>query len=79
MDFQQNIQRKIAEKRPISHNKLANNILQLETNIKVESMQFQGLQRKVKETTINLITGKYKRKKRFGKSITNKPPYMFLQ
>lgn len=73
------IQRKIAEKRRISHNKLANNILQLGTNIKVETMQFQGLQKKAKETTTNPVTGKYKRKKRFGKSISNKAPAMLLR
>lgn len=72
------IQRKIAEKRRISHNKLANTILQLGTDIKVEAMQFQGLQKKAKETTINPITGKYKCKKRFGKSISNKAPAMLL-
>jgi hypothetical protein len=41
-------------------------------------MNFKGLQLRAKETTINDKTGKYNRKKRFGKSLANKAPSLFL-
>ncbi|MDL0421944.1 transposase, partial [Caldibacillus thermoamylovorans] len=72
------IQRKIASKRKQDHEKLANYILSLGNDIKVETMSFQGLQARAKETTINEKTGNYNKKKRFGKSIANKAPSMLL-
>ena len=41
-------------------------------------MNYKGLQARAKETTINKKTGKYNKKKRFGKSLANKAPSMFL-
>jgi len=41
-------------------------------------MIYKGLQIKAKEITINEKTGKYNRKKRFGKSLANKAPSLFL-
>lgn len=72
------IQRKIVSKRRQDHEKLANYILSLGNDIKVETMSFQGLQARAKETTINEKTGNYNKKKRFGKSIANKAPSMLL-
>lgn len=72
------MQRKIADKRKQSHEKLANHILSLGNEIKVEKMNFQGLQKRAKETTINEKTGRYNKKKRFGKSLANKAPAMLL-
>lgn len=72
------IQRKIADIRKQSHNKLANHILSLGNEIYVETMNYKGLQSKSKETTINEKTGRYNKKKRFGKSLANKAPSMFL-
>lgn len=72
------IQRKIADKRKQSHNKLANHLLSLGLDIRVEQMNFQGLQRKAKETTINEKTGKINAKKRYGKSIANRAPAMLI-
>ncbi len=72
------IQRKIASKRRQDHEKLANYILSLGNDIKLETMSFRGLQARSKETTINEKTGKYNKKKRFGKSIANKAPSMLL-
>ena len=40
-------------------------------------MSFSGLQKRVKKTEKN-SEGKFKRKKRFGKSLGNKAPSMFL-
>ena len=68
----------MVEKRKQSHNKLANHLLSLSLDIRVEQMSFKGLQRKSKETTVNERTGKINRKKRFGKSIANRAPAMFI-
>ena len=73
------IQRRIANKRKKSHEELANYILSLGNIIKVEIMHFNGLQRKAKETTINEKTGRYNKKKRFGKSLANKAPAKLLE
>ncbi|WP_425203633.1 RNA-guided endonuclease TnpB family protein [Priestia megaterium] len=72
------LQRKVAAKRKQSHEQLANYILTLGDNVKVEQMNYKGLQAKAKETTINEKTGKFNKKKRFGKSLANKAPSMFL-
>ena len=72
------IQRKQADIRKQSHEKLANHILNLGDKIYVEDMNYKGLQARAKETTINKKTGKYNKKKRFGKSLANKAPSMFL-
>lgn len=72
------LQRTIADKRKQSHNKLANKILTLGLDVRVETMNFKGLQRKAKETTFNKKTGKTNRKKRFGKSLANRAPGMLI-
>lgn len=63
--------------RKYQHECLANYILSLGNKIYVEKMSFSGLQRRAKKTEKN-DKGKYKRKKRFGKSIANKAPSMLL-
>jgi hypothetical protein len=73
------IQRKIAEKRKQSHNILANNILKIGTIVKVENMNFKGLQKRSKKTEISKKTRKLKRKKRFGKSISNRAPALLIE
>ena len=72
------LQRKQREIRKQSHNRLANYVLTLGNDIKVETMSYKGLQAKTKKTTISKKTGKFNRKKRFGKSLANKAPSMFL-
>jgi len=72
------LQRKQREIRKQSHNRLANYILTLGNDIKVETMSYKGLQARVKNTTISKKTGRINRKKRFGKSLANKAPSMFL-
>ena len=72
------IQRKQADIRKQSHNKLANYLLSLGDEFYVETMNFKGLQKQAKNTTVNEKTGKFNKKKRFGKSISNKAPSMFL-
>lgn len=70
--------RKLKVKRKIAHEKLANEILALGSDIRVEIMRFQSLQKRAKNTTRNKKNGKINRKKRFGKSISNRAPAMFL-
>ena len=70
--------RKIAAQRKMSHEKLANDILALGSDIRVETMRFQSLQKRAKKTTRNTKNGKLNRKKRFGKSIANHAPAMLL-
>ena len=72
------IQRKQADIRKQSHNKLANRIVSLGNEVYVETMNYKGLQKRSGETTINKKTGKFNKKKRFGKSLANKAPSMFL-
>ena len=69
--------RKQKEIRKQSHNRLANYVLTLGNDIKVETMNYNELQKRRKETTINK-DGKINKKKRFGKSLANKAPSMFL-
>lgn len=69
--------RKQADVRKYQHECLANQIISLGDNIYVETMNFQGLAKKSTKTEKN-DRGKFKRKKRFGKSIANRAPSMLL-
>ena len=73
------IQRKIADKRRQSHNILANSILETGTTVKVEKMNFKGLQKRSNKTEISEKTGKFKKKKRFGKSLLNRAPASLIE
>ena len=70
--------RKVADKRRLAHNQLANHILSLGLDVRVETMNFKGLQAKAKKTEVSEKTGRFKRKKRFGKSLANRAPSMLL-
>jgi hypothetical protein len=70
--------RKQADIRSQDHNILANEIISQCDTVKVETMCFKGLQKRAKETKISETKGKFIRKKRFGKSLANKAPSMFL-
>jgi len=69
--------RKQADVREYQHQLLSNYILSLGNKIKVEEMNFKGLQKRSKKTEKN-DKGKFKRKKRFGKSLANKAPAKLL-
>ena len=71
------LERKNAAIRKYQHNCLANAILAMGDEVYVETMSYKGLQRRAKETTVD-EKGRYKKKKRFGKSLANKAPAMFL-
>ena len=72
------IHRKLRINRSISHEILANFIISLGTDIRVETLNIQGWQKKAKKTTINKKNGKINKKKRFGKSILNNAPSLLL-
>jgi hypothetical protein len=69
--------RKQADIRNLQHQQLSNYILSLGDMIYVEDMNFKGLQARVKKTEKN-DKGKFKKKKRFGKSLANKAPAKLL-
>lgn len=69
--------RKQVDVRKYQHECLANYIISLGNNIFVEQMNFSGLQKRAKNTEKN-DNGKFKRKKRFGKSLANRAPAMLL-
>ena len=72
------LQRKQACIRKQSHEKLANTLLSLGNRILVETMQFQGLQKRAKKTNKDK-NGRFNKKKRFGKSLGNKAPAMLIE
>ena len=69
--------RKQADIRKYQHECLANYIISLGDNIHVETMNYSGLQRRAKKTEKD-EKGRFRRKKRFGKSLANKAPAMLL-
>lgn len=71
------LQRKNADIRKYQHIRLANYILSLGSEIYVEDMNYRAMQRRARKTEKNK-NGRFKRKKRFGKSLANKAPSMFL-
>ena len=73
------IHRKLRINRSISHEILANFIISLGTDVRVETLNIQGWQKKAKKTTTNKKNGKINKKKRFGKSILNNAPSLLLE
>lgn len=69
--------RKESDIRKYQHECLANEIISLGDKIYVENMNFQGLQKRAKKTEKN-EKGKFKKKKRFGKSLGNRAPAMLI-
>ena len=70
--------RKQSDVRKYQHECLANQIIELGDTIYVETMNFSGLAKRSTKTERN-DKGKFKRKKRFGKSIANRAPSMLLE
>ena len=70
--------RQQAEVRKRQHTELANHLLSLGDRFYVEDMEWPALTHRAKETAISEKTGRYKRKKRFGKSVANKAPAMLI-
>lgn len=72
------LMRKQKDTRKYQHECLANYVASLGNVAYVEDMNFRALQRRSKETT-KTKTGRYRCKKRFGKSLANRAPAMFLE
>ncbi|MER1985923.1 MAG: RNA-guided endonuclease TnpB family protein [Solibacillus sp.] len=72
------IHRQNAAKRKQAHEQLANFILSLGSDIRVEKMNLRGLQKRAQNTTRHRQNGRINRKKRFGKVISNRAPALFL-
>ena len=72
------LQRKTAANREYAHNEDINELRSLGNELIIETMDIRSLQKKAKETTVNEKTGKFNKKKRFGKSILNRSPGYFI-
>lgn len=75
----QNLHRILAENRKYAHNEDINTIRSRCDDAFIETMSFQGLKKRAKETTINEKTGKINKKKRYGKSILNRSPAYYVK
>ena len=71
------LERKNADIRKYEHTCMANHILALGSEVYIEEMNFKGLQSRAKETKLDK-NGRIARKKRFGKSLANRAPSMFV-
>ena len=69
--------RKQKEIRKLDHNIMNNWLIGLGDDFKVETMNYKALQKRSKKTKKDK-NGKFKSKKRFGKSLANKAPAMFI-
>ena len=66
--------RRSAWNRHASHQALANEIVNLGLDIRVEEMTISGLAKKAKKTTVNKKNGRKRSKKRYGKTIMSRAP-----
>ena len=71
------MQRKLAAKRKIAHNKLANELLAMGNEFRVEDNNFKSWQARAKETTYDK-KGRCRAKSRYGKSIGRCAPSEFF-
>jgi len=71
--------RKQAAVRKQSHWLLVNRALSYGTEFHVEKMNFAALAKRSKQTKRSKKTGKILSKKRFGKSLANRAPAMFIE
>ena len=76
-NLRRELYRRQKEMRIQQHNELANRLLSFGNEHYVEEMRFRALAKRTKETKLNR-KGKHSRKKRFGKSISNKAPALFV-
>jgi hypothetical protein len=73
------LQRKAALSRKHAHNEEVNRLRALGDELFIETMNIKGFQKKAKEVTKNEKTGKFNRRKRFGKSIGKRSPGYFIK
>lgn len=72
------LNRRLTDIRKMEHNMLANDLLQYGNTFIVEDMNYKALQKKSKETKVSAKTGRFRSKKRFGKSLSRCAPAMFV-
>lgn len=77
-DKRKELHRKAASSRKYAINEDVNFVRSLGNKVIIEKMNIQGLQKRAKETTINEKTGRFNKKKRYGKSIGNRCPGGFM-
>ncbi|WP_043538443.1 hypothetical protein [Ruminococcus albus] len=73
----QDLHRRSSDERKQQHEILANEIISYGNEFYIEKMNYKALQKRSKETKTN-AKGKYISKKRFGKSLANRAPAMFV-
>ena len=73
------LQRKRAMRRRNQHQTLANQIVASGDRFIVEQMSFKGLQAKAKEATVSETTGRFRSRKRYGKTIGHRAPAMLVE
>ncbi|RDU35332.1 hypothetical protein DRW41_18800 [Neobacillus piezotolerans] len=74
-----NLHRKATESRKYAHNEDINRLRSVGDVLIIETMNIKGLQKKAKNDGKIEKTGKWKRRKRFGKSILRRSPGYFIQ
>lgn len=67
-----------AAKRRESHERLANRIIAMGTDIKVEDTPISSWTARAKKTSVNARNGRVRSKRRYGKTIANRAPGMLL-
>src|SRR5690625_2536173 len=77
--IRKDLHRRIAVKRKQSHEILANHVLSLGSDIRVETISVQGLKKRGRNTTCNKKNGKINKKKHYGKVIANRAPAMLIE
>ena len=70
--------RKLALYRKYSHQYDVNRMVMLGDTFYIEEMNFKALQKRAKKTEVSEKTGKFKKKKRFGKTIARRSPAAFV-
>ena len=70
--------RKLALYRKFSHQYEINRMVMLGEMFYIEEMNFKALQKRAKKTEVSEKTGKFKKKKRFGKTIARRSPATFV-
>lgn len=73
------LQRQRAMRRRNQHQTLANEIVESGDRFVVEQMSFKGLQAKAKEATISETTGRYRSRKRYGRTIGHRAQAMLIE
>ena len=73
-----NLHRIAANSRKYAHNEDINKLRAMGDKLIVEQMNIKALQKKAKEVTKNEKTGRFNRRKRYGKSILKRSPGYFL-